>query len=130
MNHSEKSSTKLKLKNNDRTNSGVTNSIARPQTSTPPSPHLPSVVSLLQLVTKLFPVVDETYIGTNSTVHVSFITDCKSYTTDCKSDTANCKFCQHLQLAIVARTVICLTITRGGRAIEIKPSTPGGGGGN
>ena len=40
--------------------------------------------------------------------------------------TADCKFCQNLQSATVAINTILLIITRGG-AIEIKPSTPGGG---
>ena len=71
------------------------------------------MVSLLQLVTKLFTVSDKTYIGTHKTVPVSFMTDCKSYTTDCKSDMADCKFCQNLQLVTVAINAIQLTITRG-----------------
>ena len=47
--------------------------------------NLQALSSLLQLVMKLFTVSDETYIGTDRTVPVSFVTDCKSYTTDCKS---------------------------------------------
>ena len=75
--------------------------------------NLQLVASLLQLVTKLFTVGDETYIGTHRTATVSFITNCKSYACNCKSDTGNCKFCQNLQLATVTGTAIWLTITRG-----------------
>ena len=82
------------------------------------------MVSLLQSVTKLFTVSDETYIGTHRTVPVSFMTDCKSYATNCKSDMADCKFCQNLQLAMVAINAIWLTITRGG--LKLNPVCPGG----
>ena len=77
--------------------------------------NLQSLLSLLQLVMKLFTVGDETYIGTHRTAPVSFFTDCKSYATDCKSDDSACKFCQPLQSVTIARTAIWLTITRGGR---------------
>ena len=89
--------------------------------------NLQSLLSLLQSVVKLFTVGDETYIGTHRTAPVSFVTDCKSYATDCKSNDSACNFCQPLQSVTISGTAIQLTITRGG-AIEIKPSTPGGGG--
>ena len=63
------------------------------------------------------------------TAPVSFITDCKSYATNCKSNDSTCKFCQPLQSVTISGIAIRLTITRGG-AIEIKPSTPRGGGGD
>ena len=69
------------------------------------------MASLLQSVTELFTVGDETYIGTHRTVPVSFMTDCKSYTTNYKSDTTNCKFYQHFQSATLAINAIQLTIT-------------------
>ena len=81
--------------------------------------------SLLQWVTKLFTVSDETYIGTHRRAPVSFITDCKSYANNCKSDDSTCKFCQPLQSVMVIGTAIWLT-SQGG-VIEIKPSTPQGG---
>ena len=39
-----------------------------------------------------FTVGDEAYIGTQRTVPVSFVTDCKSYVTNCKSENSACKF--------------------------------------
>ena len=67
--------------------------------------------SLLQSVTKLFTVSDETYIGTHRTAPVSFITHCY-------------KFCQLLQSVTFNRTAIWLTITRGG--LTSNPVHPGG----
>ena len=61
-----------------------------------------------------FTVSDETYIGTHRTAPVSFVTNCKSYATDCKIDNRAWKFCQLLQSVTIARTVIQLTVTRGG----------------
>ena len=43
--------------------------------------NLQALLSVLQLVMKVFTVGDETYIGTCRTVPVSLITDCKSYAT-------------------------------------------------
>ena len=89
--------------------------------------NLQSLSSLLQSVTKLFTVGDETYIGTHRTVPVSFVTDCRSYATDCKSNDSAYKFCQPLQSVTIGRTTIRLTITRG-RRLKSNPVRPGGGG--
>ena len=69
-----------------------------------------------------FTVGDETYIGTHRTVPVSFMTVKVAPPT--VKVTVDCKFCQNLQLVMVAINAIWLTIIRG--VIEIKPSTPWG----